>query len=94
MDPLPDHRNNNFNLRSMSGAGNNKSTFPRDSKGSDEDLQADFDAVNASTADSLSYMDTNRSRTSIPVSEGANGAVSELGLGREPESHARPRGIY
>ena len=82
----------------MSGANNahnnNLSTHPRDCKGSDEDLLADFEAANASTTDSLSYMDTNRSRTSIPASEGANGALSELELGREPEAHAKPRGMY
>ncbi|KAL7413302.1 hypothetical protein BDY24DRAFT_441550 [Mrakia frigida] len=76
-------RSNNFNLRSMGGT---KSKNPRvDSKGSDEDLQADFETANA-----LDYSNTNPSRTSLPQS--ANGAISDIELGRQPEAHAQ-RGV-
>lgn len=64
-----------------------KSKNPRvDSKGSDEDLQAEFEEQNQrSNVESLGY--GNPSRTSLPQS--TNGAISEIELGTEPETHAQ-----
>jgi len=65
--------------------GSNKKTSREDSKGSDEDLTADFEAANARSA--LSYSVDNPSKTSLPQSTG--GAISEIELSGLPEAHAQ-----